>query len=326
MSTARVLVLFLLIAFSPTMDGQTAVKATDPVPPTTAASSAQPAQPKQTDVEMLLKYQEFLRKEAEAANARLKDLVDRVRDTIYVTGLCIAVIAMLCGVFGFRTYRQVVDSAAASTKARIDTEAEQRVQEARARVERELSELHHAFDARIAHLEKVYERRQDKYLQLLKDYFSVVFDGDPNHRKLFLGDHFDGGKFRGKKILWVEDDAVGIALLVQLLECCGLEIQIRASTKAALADSLGNYDLIISNLRRDPDENAGLLLAQALRAKQCRLPIIIFTRPARVAYYRDLVKKADATLVASRQDLFARIADDLAPKPEGVIVDALGQS
>jgi CheY-like chemotaxis protein len=237
---------------------------------------------------------------------------------------------MFCGIIGFRSYTHAVTAAIRSTTTRVDTEAEQRLLAAKARVDQMVKELQYtsrtAIDERIAALEKVYERRQGKYLKLLRDYFSTVFEANADLKRVFLGNQFDEGAFRGKRILWVEDDPVGIALLVQLLECCGLKIQIRGSTEAALAESLAEYDLLISNLRRDPDDNAGLLLAQAIRQRQSRLPIIIFTRPERMDYYRESIERAGASLVASQNALFARVAQELSPGTEGLIVNAVGQS
>jgi hypothetical protein len=154
---------------------------------------------------------------------------------ISLAGFCVVAIATLCGIIGIRTYRQAVSSAIRSTTARVDAEAEQRLLAAKDRVEQMVKELkttsRTAIDERVTELERVYERRQSKYLKLLSDYFSTVFEAVRSLKRPFLGDQFDQGTFRGKRILWVEDEPVGIALLVQLLESCGLKIHIPQAQK-----------------------------------------------------------------------------------------------
>lgn len=271
------------------------------------------------ETEALLKYQEFLRKETDQNSARLNDLIQHTKDWLWFVGAIVIALAALTtwllNSLGKSTYKDFSES----VKNRLDTEAQKRLQDietdARQRVERMMKEFRatsrSAFDERLRQHEDAYRRRQDKYLKLLRSFFSKLFESSEEFRKQWLGPHVDGGRLRGKRILWVDDDSVGIALLVELLtKCCGVAIEHRRSTVEALNEPLAGYHLVVSNLRRDPDDNAGVLLTEAIRQqKRSKIPVVIFTRAEYKALYREALTQAGVNGIAtSEQELLATIA------------------
>lgn len=317
-----------------------------------ALASGQTNQASSIEIDALLKYQEYLRKETDQNSTRLNELIQHAKDLLTALGWGLGIVgglivivagaaAWVLNYFGRSTFKEFAES----VKTRFDTEADRRLQaiesvadkrvqqannklqeielEAKRRTEEMVKEFHQtsraSFDARIAQIEETYRRRQAKYLKLLRSYFSKIFETNPELRKQWLGRQFDGDCFRGKRILWVDDDGVGIALFVELLvEHCGFKITIRESTEQVLAESLANYDLIISNLRRDPDDNAGVLMASAIRQqKQSKIPIIIFTRSEHKEFYKAAIEAAGVNIIAtSEKELLAGIASMLDGKPE----------
>jgi len=263
-------------------------------------------QPSCTTTDDLLKYQQFLRKESDEENANLDRLIQRVE-------ILATIAAAIFVFFGLKTTKGI-RSTAKSQLSTIESEAKQKIE----KVMEDLQRSSRArFDARFAHLEEAYERRQLKYFKLLRSYFSMLFVANPDLCSRWLGDDFKDHHFRGKKILWVDDDCVGIAMLIELLTNSGIQNETCGSTVEALDKAFVEFDLIVSNLRRDPEDNAGLLMTQRIRGeKQSKIPIIIFTRPEHKADYEEPLMSAGVNaIVTSDRELFPSIAILLDKKP-----------
>lgn len=323
------LALVLLLAFaSPPLRAQAVqpiTTATATPPATNAASTGQATNPaasaltrKQTnqalsaEIEPLLKYQEFLRKESDQSATQLNGLIQHTKDWMTFVGwIATALAAFVTAALGFFGFTSL-----SAAKKYIQERADKRLQEAAEDIRDKTQD---AFDARLKLIDKAYSRRQAKYLKLQRSYFSKLFEANPTLVKQWLGSSLDGQSLRGKRALWVEDDGVGIALLVELLKThCGLEIEIVESTEKALAEALTSYQLVISNLRRDPHDDAGIRLTEAIRTdRRSKIPIIIFTRPENAALYKDAINEAGANAIAlSDADLLSEIAKHLLPKAE----------
>jgi CheY-like chemotaxis protein len=84
-------------------------------------------------------------------------------------------------------------------------------------------------------------------------------------------------RMEGSRILWVDDRPDNNRYERQALEALGLRIDLSISTDDALEKVQGrNYDLIISDMSRPPDDRAGYTLLRKLRDAGHSTPFIIY--------------------------------------------------
>jgi len=266
------------------------------------------------DIDTLLNYQEFLQTESDRTATQLEGLIQHTKDWISFVGWCAgglaAVLAAVLSFLNFTTFATLKKL----TQAKADEQLGKAIEDVREKMQA-TSEA--AFEARLRLIDSAYSRRQKKYLKLLWSFFEKLLETNPELVNQLLGPSFKNLSLKGKRALWVEDDGVGIALLVVLLEkYCGLEIEIVDSTEKALAETLANYHLVISNLRRDPHEDAGIRLTEVIRAdRRSQIPVIIFTRAHNAILYQDAITAAGATAIAtSHEELLSEVAKCLRPK------------
>lgn len=252
-----------------------------------------------TATDNLLKYQQFLRKESDEEHADLDRFIQWMTYLAGVAGILIVAL-------GYSTNRDI--------RLRAKNELRMIESEAKLKIEEVFGEMQRTsrarFEVRFAQLEETYDRRQLKYFMLLRSYFSKLFEADPTLCSRWLGKEFEGHRFKDKRILWVDDDPVGIAMLVALLSNSGIKNDTCRSTAEALDQPFTKLNLIVSNLRRDSEDNAGLLMTQKIREeKQSKIPIIIFTRPEHIAEYGEALIAAGVDAIAtSDRELFPSIA------------------
>jgi CheY-like chemotaxis protein len=78
------------------------------------------------------------------------------------------------------------------------------------------------------------------------------------------------------RLLWVDDEPANNRLLVGAFRELGIEVAERTSTEAGLqALREGRYDLLITDMGRPPDDEAGMTLLRAVRAEHPSLPVVI---------------------------------------------------
>ena len=81
----------------------------------------------------------------------------------------------------------------------------------------------------------------------------------------------------GAKILWVDDHPGNNSNEKRTLEDFGLQVDQVRSTTEALNRLLGRpFDLILSDMDRDGDSNAGMELLTALRSSGCPIPLVFY--------------------------------------------------
>jgi len=84
-------------------------------------------------------------------------------------------------------------------------------------------------------------------------------------------------RMEGSRVLWVDDRPDNNRYERQALEALGLRIDLSTSTDDALEKVRGrNYDLIISDMGRPPDDRAGYTLLKKLRDAGHSTPFIIY--------------------------------------------------
>jgi CheY-like chemotaxis protein len=106
----------------------------------------------------------------------------------------------------------------------------------------------------------------------------------------------------GKKILWVDDDPVGIACQVAILEALHARVALKQTTEDALKDlTQEGFDLVISNMNRSPDAIAGIDLAKRIR-QTSQVSILIFTKDVHIRNHGQKAKDAGVNELESQTD------------------------
>ncbi|KOT38499.1 multidrug DMT transporter permease [Streptomyces caelestis] len=83
---------------------------------------------------------------------------------------------------------------------------------------------------------------------------------------------------RGGKMLWVDDRPEGNAPLVELFRAVGMHVDVALSTEEATPLFRRRpYDVIISDLDRDGDRQAGIKMLRVLDQYGIDVPVVIYT-------------------------------------------------
>ena len=85
-------------------------------------------------------------------------------------------------------------------------------------------------------------------------------------------------KIEGSRAPWVDDRPQNNRYERQALEALGIRIDLSTSTDSALEMAAeAPYRLIISDMDRPPDPNAGYTLLDALGRKHMNIPVVLYT-------------------------------------------------
>jgi class 3 adenylate cyclase/CheY-like chemotaxis protein len=130
---------------------------------------------------------------------------------------------------------------------------------------------------------------------------------------------------RNKSILWVDDYPENNARLSALLRKAGCVVATARSTEEALVQLKNNfYRVIITDMGRDGDPEAGLDFLKRIRKRRWEIPVIVFTSATSAALVGAQAKKLGAmactpgaaTLVANLLKIF--IQDEEEPLRSGL--------
>jgi CheY-like chemotaxis protein len=83
---------------------------------------------------------------------------------------------------------------------------------------------------------------------------------------------------RDGRILWVDDHPENNRYLIQLFEQSGMTVDLARSTDEALQLLVGRhraYDLVLSDIRRGDDAQAGMRMLEVFRKHGIRLPVVL---------------------------------------------------
>ncbi|MGC3000611.1 response regulator [Streptomyces sp. G35A] len=82
----------------------------------------------------------------------------------------------------------------------------------------------------------------------------------------------------GGRILWVDDHPEGNASLVELFRSAGMDVDVTTSTEeAAPLFRRRPYDVIISDIDRGGDGQAGIKMLRLLEQDKVEVPVLIYT-------------------------------------------------
>jgi CheY-like chemotaxis protein len=103
-----------------------------------------------------------------------------------------------------------------------------------------------------------------------------------------------------KRVLWVDDFPGNNDYIRTVLEQQGVLFTLALSTKEGI-DNLERqkFDLVISDMGRGSDSQAGLHLLQQMKQKQLNVPVIIFASSSAVARYIEQARQLGAHAVTS---------------------------
>lgn len=88
---------------------------------------------------------------------------------------------------------------------------------------------------------------------------------------------------RERRVLWVDDEPANNEVEARLLRRLGVEVENALDTEEALARlhrDPARFDLVVSDWKRDDDEDAGRTLLEALRDSRRRLPVLMYVGQA----------------------------------------------
>lgn len=114
-----------------------------------------------------------------------------------------------------------------------------------------------------------------------------------------------GMSLRGLRVLWVDDEMERNESLANLLSSMGATYSFK-TRGAGVAELLhgGEFDVLISDIMRDGDSEAGFKMVSQLRKELLLLPVIFFTTRITDARTRR-ARELDAAITADSNDLFA---------------------
>jgi CheY-like chemotaxis protein len=117
-------------------------------------------------------------------------------------------------------------------------------------------------------------------------------------------------RLRDKRILWVDDHPSSVALEIQGFEALGAVVTQRLDTKAALqALAAQNFDLVISDMGRPPDDRAGYTLLGEMRQQGLRTPFLIYSGSKRPEQVKEAFERGAQGATNDPEELLALALD-----------------
>lgn len=87
---------------------------------------------------------------------------------------------------------------------------------------------------------------------------------------------------RGARILWVDDEPDNNSLDVRLLRSAGAKVKLALSTEQALRElARAHFELVISDIARGDEADAGVRMAEELRQRGVTSPVIFYAGTVR---------------------------------------------
>lgn len=119
----------------------------------------------------------------------------------------------------------------------------------------------------------------------------------------------------GARVLWVDDNPGNNIHERQSLEAFGIQFVLAQSTQAAL-DLLkqGRFDLVISDMNRPPDAEAGYTLLDSLRQAGDSTPYIIYAGSRSLSSQLEAQRRGAAGCTNSPNELFGLVLSVLGSK------------
>jgi Response regulator containing CheY-like receiver, AAA-type ATPase, and DNA-binding domains len=119
-------------------------------------------------------------------------------------------------------------------------------------------------------------------------------------------------QLEGASILWVDDNPLNNTYERQALEAFGIQFTISKSTEDALGRlQRKHYDVIISDMARPPEQQAGYTLLEKVKAMNLTTPFIIYAGSKRPEHITEARKRGAFGTTNEPQELFELVMSAL---------------
>lgn len=119
-------------------------------------------------------------------------------------------------------------------------------------------------------------------------------------------------QLEGASVLWVDDRPMNNTYERQALEAFGIQFTISKSTEDALERlQRKHYDLIISDMSRPPDQQAGYTLLEQVKARNIATPFIIYAGSKRPEHIAEARRRGAFGTTNDPQELFEFVVNAL---------------
>lgn len=108
------------------------------------------------------------------------------------------------------------------------------------------------------------------------------------------------GSVKTNSVLWVDDYPINNELVINFLRNKNIHVDIAISTEQGLDYFKQNeYDVIITDMGRGMESDAGIKLIKELNSMNCRIPIIVYASYNAISQYGDYAKDLGAYRVTN---------------------------
>jgi CheY-like chemotaxis protein len=119
-------------------------------------------------------------------------------------------------------------------------------------------------------------------------------------------------QLEGASVLWVDDRPMNNTYERQALEALGIQFTISKSTEDALERlERKHYDLIISDMGRPPNQQAGYTLLEEVKARKITTPYIIYAGSKKPEYIAEARRRGAFGTTNDPQELFELVVSAL---------------
>jgi CheY-like chemotaxis protein len=125
-------------------------------------------------------------------------------------------------------------------------------------------------------------------------------------------------KYEGKRILWVDDHPENNAYEARMFKSLGIVVDQKTSTKDALdALSTNQYDVVITDMKRGPNDQAGYELLNEMRRRQMKVPLFIYSGSSNEKFRAEAMEKGAQGETNNPTELFQYVTGALLGSAEG---------
>lgn len=113
-------------------------------------------------------------------------------------------------------------------------------------------------------------------------------------------------------VLWVDDNPNNNTYELNALRALSFDIETSTSTEDALGKmQRSSYDLIISDIRREPNQRAGFEMLTEMRRTGITTPVVFYTATAKTAQRTEAISLGAKGVAAAPEELLRLITDVL---------------
>lgn len=142
---------------------------------------------------------------------------------------------------------------------------------------------------------KVYNSVEKKLEEMQKLIWSLIYESSPPHKRAESSENPTK-----RKILWVDDYPINNEAVMSFFMSNNVQFDIAISTEQGLKFFQNNsYDIIITDMGRDDESDAGISFLTKLKALHCSTPIIVYTSYNAIEKYGNKALKLGAYTVTS---------------------------